>query len=150
MTSKHEAIRDANATTELGADHVISGVRRVYENCALLGCYTASSDFLSTFRDNLTLTLGDSPVVPKRRYEIKTPEEQRSQGPDRSHTQHGLQPGRTGTGATSCVSTLQFGAPNQEHTLLSDPPSPPPTHLESTHLRSGPDVRMTAALPYNP
>jgi hypothetical protein len=31
VTSKHEAIRDANATTELGPDRVISGVRREYE-----------------------------------------------------------------------------------------------------------------------
>ena len=58
VRSKHVATRDANATTELGPDRVISGVRRSYENCALLGCYAANTDdFLPTFRDNLTLTL---------------------------------------------------------------------------------------------
>jgi hypothetical protein len=36
-TSKHEPIRDANATTELDHDRVISGVRREDENCTLLG-----------------------------------------------------------------------------------------------------------------
>jgi len=36
---------------------MISGSRReVAENCALLGCYTASSgNFLPTFRDNLSV-----------------------------------------------------------------------------------------------
>ena len=55
VTNKHEAITDANATTELGLDRVISAVRRKDENCALLGYYAASGgNLLPTFRENLT------------------------------------------------------------------------------------------------
>jgi hypothetical protein len=113
VTSKHEAIRDANATTELGPDRVISGVRHEYENCALLGCYAAScGNFSPKFRDNLTLTLQGLTGCPKT--SVRTRRAQISRTLKFTHANMGCSP-EGQVLVPLRVSTLQFAAPNQEH-----------------------------------